>query len=168
MPSAWSRPSSKILKCCPSRFRSKHWRKRLAGPPRIAAHPNGQCSEWAIQLPRPEVAADALQADPAMMIGSVDSLNRIESWLTEAGLAGASETESLHGFCDRCRGAGIALSRASLIVDTLHPIHEGHVFRWREDGAVPSVVEYGPSNVGETAANWQNSTFYRLIQTGAS
>jgi adenylate cyclase len=99
---------------------------------------------------------------------SVDALNRIESWLTQAGLAGASETESLHGFCDRCRGAGIALSRASLIVDTLHPIHEGHVFRWREDGAVAPVVEYGPSNVGETAANWQNSTFYRLIQTGAS
>jgi len=99
----------------------------------------------------------------------VDSLNRIESWLTEAGLAGASETESLHGFCDRCRDAGIALTRGTLVVDTLHPIHEGHVFRWREDGAAPSVVEYGPSNVGgQTATNWQSSPFYRLIQTGAS
>jgi adenylate cyclase len=98
----------------------------------------------------------------------VDSLNRIESWLIEAGLAGASETESLHGFCDRCRGAGITLSRATLIIDTLHPIHEGRVFRWRVDSAAPPVVEYGPSNVGEAAANWQSSPFYRLIQTGAS
>ena len=85
---------------------------------------------------------------------TVDPLNRIESWLVEAGLAGASETESLHGFCDRCREAGIALSRATVIVDTLHPIHEGRAFRWRADSVEqPPVVEYGPSNVGEAAAS---------------
>ena len=89
---------------------------------------------------------------------TVDSLNRIESWLVEAGLAGASETESLHGFCDRCREAGIALSRSTVLVDTLHPIHEGRVFRWRADSVEqPPVVEYGPSNVGEAAASWQSS-----------
>jgi len=99
----------------------------------------------------------------------VDSLNRIESWLVQAGLAGASETESLDGFCDHCRAAGIALSRATLVVDTLHPIHEGRAFRWRADSAEqPTVVEYGPSNVGESAANWQSSTFYHLVQTGDS
>ena len=98
----------------------------------------------------------------------MDSLNHIESWLVQAGLAGASETELLHGFCDRCRETGIALSRATLIVDTLHPIHEGRVFRWRVDSVEqPAVVEYGPSNVGEAAANWQSSPFYRLIETGA-
>ena len=100
---------------------------------------------------------------------TVDSLNRIESWLVEAGLAGVSEIESLHGFCDRCRGAGIGLSRATLVVDTLHPIHEGRVFRWRADNVEqPAIVEYGPSNVGQAAANWQASTFYRLVETGAS
>jgi adenylate cyclase len=94
---------------------------------------------------------------------TVDSLNRIESWLVEAGLTGASETESLHGFCDRCRDAGIALSRSTVIVDTLHPTHEGHVFRWRADSVEqPPVVEYGPSNVGATAASWQRSPFYHL------
>jgi adenylate cyclase len=99
----------------------------------------------------------------------VDSLNRIESWLVQAGLAGASETESLDGFCDRCRGAGIALSRATLVVDTLHPIHEGRAFRWRADSVEqPAVVEYGPSNVGESAANWQSSPFYHLVETGES
>ena len=99
----------------------------------------------------------------------MDSLNRIESWLVQAGLAGASETESLHGFCDRCRGAGIALSRATLLVDTLHPIHEGRAFRWRADSVEqPTVVEYGPSNIGESAANWQSSSFYHLVETGDS
>jgi len=97
---------------------------------------------------------------------TVEALNGIERWLVEAGLAGASETEALHGFCERCCGAGIVLSRATLIVDTLHPVHEGHVFRWRADSVEqPEVVEYGPSNAGE---NWQRSPFYRLIETGAS
>jgi len=100
---------------------------------------------------------------------TADSLNRIESWLVDAGLAGASETESLYGFCDRCREAGIALSRSTIIVDTLHPIHEGRVFRWRADSVEqPPMVEYGPSNVGEAAVNWQSSTFYHLVTTGAS
>jgi adenylate cyclase len=96
----------------------------------------------------------------------VDSLNRIESWLVEAGLAGASETELLDGFCERCRGAEIALSRGSLIVDTLHPTHEGHVFRWRIDRVQPEVVEYGSSTNGQAAASWQASTFYHLIASG--
>ena len=100
---------------------------------------------------------------------SVDSLSRIESWLVEAGLAGLTEPEALHGFCDRCRDAGIALSRATVLVDTLHPVHEGRVFRWRADSVEqPPVVEYGPSNVGETAASWQRSPFYHLVTTGAT
>ena len=99
----------------------------------------------------------------------MDSENRIESWLIQAGLAGASETELLHGFCDRCGAAGIALSRVMLLVDTLHPIHEGRAFRWRVDSVEqPAVVEYGPSNVGESAAIWQSSPFYRLVETEAS
>ena len=97
-----------------------------------------------------------------------DSLNGIENWLIQAGLAGASETESLRGFCERCRDAGIALTRATIVVDTLHPIHEGRVFRWRLDHAVPPVVEYGPSNVGEAAVSWQASPFYRLVESGNS
>ena len=99
----------------------------------------------------------------------MDSLSPIESALVQAGLAGASEQELLHAFCERCRSAGIPLSRATLLVDTLHPIHEGHAFRWRGDGVEQApVVEYGPSNVGEAAANWQRSTFYHLVETGAN
>jgi adenylate cyclase len=99
----------------------------------------------------------------------MDKQDRIEDWLVQAGLVGTSETESLHGFCDRCCGAGIGLSRAMLLVDTLHPIHEGRAFRWRVDSIEqPAVVEYGSSNVGETAANWRASPFYRLVTTGES
>jgi adenylate cyclase len=97
------------------------------------------------------------------------TLRDIEAWLVQAGLAGASETELLDGFGERCNGSGIALSRAVLVVDTLHPIHEGRAFRWRADGNEQrAVVEYGPSNVGEAAENWRRSPFYHLVETGAS
>jgi adenylate cyclase len=98
----------------------------------------------------------------------MESPDRIETWLVRAGLAGTTEVESLHGFCERCRSAGIALSRATLLVDTLHPVHEGRAFRWRADSPQQAEpLEYGPSNVGDSAASWQSSPFYRMVQSGA-
>ena len=97
-----------------------------------------------------------------------NDLDRIADWLVERGLAGASETELLHGFCDRCCSAGLQLSRATAVVDTLHPVHEGRAFRWRSEGIEQPVVEYGPSNQGTAAAEWQKSPFYLLVSTGAS
>jgi len=98
----------------------------------------------------------------------VNDLDRIADRLVERGLAGASETELLHEFCDRCCSAGLQLSRATAVVDTLHPVHEGRAFRWRSEGIEQPVVEYGPSNQGAAAAEWQKSPFYLLVSTGAS
>ena len=96
-------------------------------------------------------------------------VEQIAAWVVERGLAGASETELLQGFCDQCCQAGLALSRALALVDTLHPVHEGRAFRWRNDGVEESaIVEYGPSNVGEAAANWQSSTFHHLLTSGTN
>jgi adenylate cyclase len=95
-------------------------------------------------------------------------IDRISAWVTRRGLEGASESELLHGFCDRCRTTGLELSRGMAIVDTLHPVYEGRVFRWRNDGVEEkAVIEFGPSNVGENAENWRRSTFYHLVVTGA-
>ena len=33
------------------------------------------------------------------------------AWLIEAGLAGASETDIVHGLCDRCVAAGLPVAR---------------------------------------------------------
>lgn len=52
-------------------------------------------------------------------------ITAITAWLVERGLAGASETELMHGFCARCGEAGLALSRGLMLADTLHPVHEG-------------------------------------------
>lgn len=94
-----------------------------------------------------------------------DDIDRIGAWITERGLAGTTETELLHGFCERCCDAGLPLSRGVALIDTLHPTYEGRAFRWRNDGVEErSVVEFGRTNEGgEAERNWVNSAFYRLL-----
>ena len=60
--------------------------------------------------------------------------HELSAWLIQAGLAGTSETDIVSGFCDRCVAGGLPLARALMLIDTLHPVHEGRVFRWRGDG----------------------------------
>ena len=95
-------------------------------------------------------------------------IDAIAAWLVAQGLAGASEPDLMQGFCERCRDAGLDLSRALAIIDTLHPVYEGRAFRWRNDGvAENAVVEYGRSTEGEAAVTWQQSPFYHLQSTGS-
>jgi adenylate cyclase len=99
------------------------------------------------------------------------SATEIGAWVTAAGLAGAAEPELLRGFCERATAAGLPLARALVLIDTLHPVHEGRVFRWRRDPAPDerTVVEYGrTSGGGATAASWRRSPFYHLLETGGS
>ncbi|WP_134494597.1 adenylate/guanylate cyclase domain-containing protein [Microvirga pakistanensis] len=93
----------------------------------------------------------------------------IAEWVTRAGLTGMTELELLHGFCHRLVTEGVPVTRVNIVIDTLHPIHEGRVFRWRRDdqGDLDHVVEYGRTNVGgEEAANWRRSTYYHLSVSG--
>ncbi|HLH11000.1 MAG TPA: adenylate/guanylate cyclase domain-containing protein [Methylovirgula sp.] len=99
----------------------------------------------------------------------MSGLGDIADWVTAAGLAGTGEAELLDGFCRRALAAGLPLARAAVIVDTLHPIHEGRAFRWSRDaGDGAETIEYGPTGAGEAAAAWRASSFYRLIETGGS
>jgi adenylate cyclase len=91
----------------------------------------------------------------------------ITAWLIDGGLRGMTETELMHRLCERLAQTGLALSRAAVIIDTLHPTVEGRAFRWRNDGIEESkVFEYGRTNEGEAAISWQQTTFYHLLQTG--
>ncbi|MFL5336661.1 MAG: adenylate/guanylate cyclase domain-containing protein, partial [Geminicoccaceae bacterium] len=63
-----------------------------------------------------------------------DDITRdIAVWITESGLIGMAETELLCGFCERAVAVGIPVIRGIVIVDTLHPVYEGRVFRWFRD-----------------------------------
>jgi adenylate cyclase len=107
-------------------------------------------------------------------------LGELSGWLIQAGLAGTAEADIVQGFCDRCVAAGLPLSRGLVLIDTLHPVHEGRLFRW---GAGPSEVpqaDYGrtsPDGIAasgasssdiEAAQRWLRSPFYAMLQTGDS
>ena len=97
-------------------------------------------------------------------------LDEVRAWVVKAGLMGTSEPDLLRGFCKGLVRAGLPVDRASVVIDTLHPIHEGRVFRWRSDQAVESEVrEYGRTDQGGDAAeSWRRSPFYHLVQAGGT
>ncbi len=105
---------------------------------------------------------------------------QLSAWLAQAGLADTPETEIVSAFCDRCVAAGIPLARAHLAIDTLHPIHEGRLFRWGYGPSESPVHEYGRTSLQVLDVNspvsldtqatgiWLRSPFYHMLQTGAS
>ena len=99
---------------------------------------------------------------------NASDIDRICAWVVGRGLAGATEIELLDGFCERCRAAGLALSRSLALIDTLHPVYEGRGFRWRADGNEDQrEFEYRPTNQGgENAVSWQKSAFFHLWHSG--
>jgi adenylate cyclase len=89
------------------------------------------------------------------------------NWLVSQGLAGLTENDLIRGFCERCRAAGLELSRGLVFIDTLHPIFEGRGFRWNDIETNESDrFEYGPTNEGDAAQNWRRSVFFHMLEHG--
>jgi adenylate cyclase len=95
-------------------------------------------------------------------------LAALASWIANVGLKGRTETALVEGFCGRAVAVGLPLARTIVFIDTLHPIHEGRVFRWERDKPAVSVSECGRSTEGEAAERWRRSPHYRLLETGES
>src|SRR5262249_34805068 len=105
--------------------------------------------------------------------------SELSAWLTGAGLTGTPETDIVSAFCERCAAAGIPLDRAHVFIDTLHPVHEGRLFRWGFGPDEDPVYDYGrtsledadasaPVSLDEQATDiWRRSPFHNMLQTGA-
>jgi adenylate cyclase len=93
-----------------------------------------------------------------------DHFAELSAWITEAGLAGQSESVILAGFCEREVALGLPLARALVLIDTLHPIYEGRAFRWTRAQKETTLTEYGRSD--DDLSRWQRSPFYRLEESG--
>jgi adenylate cyclase len=89
-------------------------------------------------------------------------------WIAEAGLAGASETTLLQGFCERTAGLGLPLARGVAFIDTLHPLYEGRTFRWEREKPDVTFTDYGRSTEGEVAERWRTSPWFRMLTDGVS
>jgi adenylate cyclase len=105
-----------------------------------------------------------------------DDIAALTAWLTQCGLDGVAEDALVAGFCERCIAIGIPVSRALVLIDTLHPVYEGRLFRWGQDPSQPGMVEYGRTVVPagivlgaeeeRAAASWRASPFFHMLQTG--
>jgi adenylate cyclase len=105
-------------------------------------------------------------------------INALHVWLAEAGLNGKSEDALVSGFCERANAVGIPVTRCLVLIDTLHPVYEGRLFRWGQDPSQPGVVEYGRTVAPQgttlgadeerAAASWRASPFFHMLQTGES
>jgi adenylate cyclase len=95
-------------------------------------------------------------------------IERLADWLIRRGLEGTDETELLHKFCEKCATLGLPVARGLVFIDTLHPVYEGRIFRWRDDGAEEkATLDYGRSDqAGAVAESWQRSPFFHMLQTG--
>ncbi|MDI2055887.1 MULTISPECIES: adenylate/guanylate cyclase domain-containing protein [Bradyrhizobium] len=92
---------------------------------------------------------------------------RLMNWLVRQGLTGLPENDLLRGFCERCRAAGMPLSRAIVFIDTLHPIFEGRGFRWNDgESNEADIFEYGSTSTGEASQTWRRSAFYHMLENG--
>src|SRR6202162_4775344 len=74
------------------------------------------------------------------------------NWVVSHGLTGLPENDLLRGFCERCRTAGLEVSRASVFIDTLHPIFEGRGFRWNDTATNES--DMLERDIGEIAVDF--------------
>src|SRR6266481_1272979 len=92
-----------------------------------------------------------------------DEFAKLSAWITEAGLAGQSESAILAGFCEREVALGLSLARALVLIDTLHPIYEGRAFRWTRAQKETTLTEYGRSD--DDLSRWQRSPFHLLEES---
>jgi len=94
--------------------------------------------------------------------------NILLDWIVRRGLDGLDEGQLLREFCEKCRDAGLMVSRALSFIDTLHPVHEGRIYRWRDDSVEEeAAMDYARTDQGGPAAeSWQRSPFFHLLETG--
>ena len=100
------------------------------------------------------------------MTADVAGLLASSRWITESTLAGATEAALVAGLCGRLQGLGVALSRVTIGIDTLHPVVGGRYFTWRH-GVGVEPREFGRPDSAEVNAAWQKSPHYHLLQSGA-
>jgi adenylate cyclase len=128
-----------------------------------------------------EASTPALNSHKAEI--AEDDVQAIEAWLVQAGLRGESEHRLVSAFCERAVAAGLPVTRVQAVIDTLHPVYEGRVFRWGHDKSQAAVEEYGRTDLPkavsgsdpsagaappETLARWRASPFFHLLQSGES
>lgn len=87
----------------------------------------------------------------------------IARWIVAGGLAGRPATAIIAGVATRLTALGLPLARVHVIHDTLHPVHEGQIYRWVSGAAETAKAPYGRDYDPDT---WRLSPFAYLTERG--
>src|SRR3546814_10940946 len=98
----------------------------------------------ALPISQPCVIVRPMIEQAAVSAPTPPPLSEIAEWLQRTALRGVPSQELVGGLGERMIAAGIPLSRMTAMVDTLHPVHEGSVFRWIAGATGPATVPYRP------------------------
>ena len=94
-------------------------------------------------------------------------VDRLTDWIVRSGLEARRKPICCANSAKGATRPGFPSSRSLAIIDTLHPVHEGTVFRWRNDDVEEeATIQYGRTTEGAAADSWQRSPFYHLLQSG--
>ena len=72
----------------------------------------------------------------------------------------------LTGFCDRATEMSLPLANAQVIIDTLHPIYEGHACRWERGQKETALIGVWPHERRGSGRVLAHKPFNRLLQSG--
>ena len=90
-------------------------------------------------------------------------LAEIAEWLERTALRGLPTQDLVAGLGERIVAAGIPLARLTAMVDTLHPVHEGSVYRWVDGEPGVTIFTYDRDY---DQAGWQATAYYYLDRSG--
>jgi adenylate cyclase len=92
---------------------------------------------------------------------------RISHRLAEQGIKGTDFSGLVAEFCRQCNAAGLGISYALALIDTLNPGFEGSAFEWQDvEPHADNVTQYSFTNEGRAKETWEASVFHHLLMTG--
>jgi adenylate cyclase len=94
-----------------------------------------------------------------------DRLLLLGSTLSRMLFDGATEHALLNTACGALKAVGVPVARAMIGVDTLHPVVEGRLSRWRRDSPEAEFIELEFSAFNASSEVWLRSPFYYLLNT---
>lgn len=90
----------------------------------------------------------------------------ISDWLVKEGLARATQTALLQGFCEKLVAAGIPLQRAHVGQRSLHPVFGAVGFDWHRDAGRATREDFARDS--KPRERWLKSPFHYMLQKGIS
>lgn len=108
---------------------------------------------------------DARPGDNNVAAETPETPSALARRLVEMSLAGATETDLFRTFCERLRALGVPIDRATIGLDTLHPILLGQRLIWTPEEELFQET-YDRAYVEQSEQVWSESPFHYLESRG--